>query len=288
MPARETFDGAMIILGGALLLAPGLHHRRGRLRAPDPADPGGVPGGRRPAARRRVAFGWAIPASPPGRRGARPADRARPAPGRAATTTRARRTRSTTRRRDRAGRPRWLSGRRSSSRRPTGETLRFEWDARRARGARPGRPRGRAGLAARRRARLGRGRGACGCSRRASATAACWRSPRCARPAPRATATSWSPARSATPGAFEQLDEALISTEYGPDGAAAPGRPRALSRRRAGSRSGSPATSTRAPQRRRRRRSSALERCARAPRRRAARRPRPARAPREAARRSRR
>ena len=38
----------MIIVGGALLLAPGFITDVDRLRAPDPADPGRVPGGRRP------------------------------------------------------------------------------------------------------------------------------------------------------------------------------------------------------------------------------------------------
>ena len=52
-------------------------------------------------------------------------------------------------------------------------------------------------------------------------------------------------ARSATGESFSQLDETLLSTEYGPDGAPAAGRPRALPRRRRASRSGSPATSTR-------------------------------------------
>ena len=65
VPARETFDGAMIMLGGALLLAPGfitdvvgfallIPPTRAMLRAVVTR-----------LARRRVAFGWAVPGPAP-------------------------------------------------------------------------------------------------------------------------------------------------------------------------------------------------------------------------------
>ena len=57
-----------------------------------------------------------------------------------------------------------------------------------------------------------------GCSRPGSATAGCWRSSALRPAGAAATATSWSPGRSATRESFSQLDETLISTEYGPDG----------------------------------------------------------------------
>ena len=48
MPAREVFDGAMVILGGAFLLTPGFITDVIGAPAPDPADPGAVPRHRRP------------------------------------------------------------------------------------------------------------------------------------------------------------------------------------------------------------------------------------------------
>ena len=80
VPANETFDGAMIIVGGALLLAPGfitdvigfallLPPTRAVFRSVVARF-----------ARRRIAFGWAIPSSRPG--GAGPRRAARTAPGR--------------------------------------------------------------------------------------------------------------------------------------------------------------------------------------------------------------
>src|SRR5918996_3780795 len=78
VPARETADGAMIIVGGALLLAPGfitdvvgfgllLPPTRALLRS-----------GIVRLARRRVAFGWTVGGRPYGRRGPRGAG---PPPG---------------------------------------------------------------------------------------------------------------------------------------------------------------------------------------------------------------
>ena len=65
VPARETFDGAMIMLGGAFLLAPGfitdvvgfallIPPTRAMFRAVIAR-----------LAKRRIAFGWAIPSGPP-------------------------------------------------------------------------------------------------------------------------------------------------------------------------------------------------------------------------------
>ena len=84
VPANETFDGAMIILGGALLLAPGfitdvigfallLPPTRAVFRSVVARF-----------ARRRIAFGWAIPSCrpPPGGAGPRPAGGPRPGPAR--------------------------------------------------------------------------------------------------------------------------------------------------------------------------------------------------------------
>ena len=245
MPARETFDGAMIILGGALLLAPGfitdivgflllIPPTRALLRGRES----------RRLARRRVAFELGSPAAGP------PAPAARARPGRAArapagpgydyegtaheVTDPAAELR--------AGRAAMTDAVALEFTRPTGEPLRFEWPTEALAALDPARRR-RARLAPRRRARLGRDRGGAACSRRGFddgrllAVAAL-------RPAgadgPRRRASS--PARSATPTAFEQLDETLLSTEYGADGLPAPGRAGALPRPRTRCRCGSPAT----------------------------------------------
>jgi UPF0716 protein FxsA len=71
VPARETFDGAMIVLGGSFLLAPGfitdvigfallIPPTRAVFRAVVAR-----------LAKRRVAFAWAIPTTPPRTGGAR-------------------------------------------------------------------------------------------------------------------------------------------------------------------------------------------------------------------------
>ena len=67
MPARELADGALILIGGTLMLAPGLRHRRRR----HPADPAVHPAGRQAAAhhrrgapaRRRTASGTRVRAT---------------------------------------------------------------------------------------------------------------------------------------------------------------------------------------------------------------------------------
>jgi UPF0716 protein FxsA len=71
VPARETFDGAMIILGGALLLAPGFITDVVGFGLLIPPTRALLRGGVARLARRRVAFAWTI-ASPPRRPGARP------------------------------------------------------------------------------------------------------------------------------------------------------------------------------------------------------------------------
>ena len=71
VPARETFDGAMIILGGALLLAPGFITDVVGFLLLIPPTRALLRGGVARLARRRVAFAWTI-ASPPRRPGARP------------------------------------------------------------------------------------------------------------------------------------------------------------------------------------------------------------------------
>ncbi len=72
VPARETFDGAMIILGGALLLAPGFItdvFGFALLIPPTRALLRGVVGR---LARRRVAVGWVFTGGGAGSRGPRP------------------------------------------------------------------------------------------------------------------------------------------------------------------------------------------------------------------------
>jgi UPF0716 protein FxsA len=70
IPARETFDGAMIVLGGALLLAPGFITDAVGLLLLIPPTRGLLRGAVARLARRRVAFAWTI-ASPPGGAGPR-------------------------------------------------------------------------------------------------------------------------------------------------------------------------------------------------------------------------
>jgi UPF0716 protein FxsA len=69
VPARETFDGAMIILGGALLLAPGFITDLVGFALLIPPTRAVFRSVVARLARRRVAFGWAIPASWPDRGG---------------------------------------------------------------------------------------------------------------------------------------------------------------------------------------------------------------------------
>jgi UPF0716 protein FxsA len=71
VPARETFDGAMIILGGALLLTPGFLTDIVGLFLLIPPTRALVRRGVARLARRRVSFAWTI-ASPPPRPSARP------------------------------------------------------------------------------------------------------------------------------------------------------------------------------------------------------------------------
>ena len=249
VPANETFDGAMIIVGGALLLAPGFITDVDRLRAPDPADPGASSGRWSPASPAAGSrFGWAIPSSRPGgagpRRAARRAGGGRARARPATTTTRAPRTRSTTRPPEiEPGEPRELTSIALEFEAPERRDAAHSSGTRRAGRARPG-PGGRRRLAPARRARLGRGRagpGALGAPRRRppagdrGAPPGGRRGPR--RGAGRGRARS-------TPGEFEQLDETLLSTEYDARRAATPGRARALRPAAPGSRSGSPPTST--------------------------------------------
>jgi UPF0716 protein FxsA len=74
VPARETADGAMIILGGALLLAPGFITDAAGLALLLPPTRALLRGGAARLARRRVAFTWTL--------GGRGHDPQRPAGGR--------------------------------------------------------------------------------------------------------------------------------------------------------------------------------------------------------------
>jgi UPF0716 protein FxsA len=78
VPARETADGAMIILGGALLLTPGFITDVVGLALLLPPTRALIRRGLGSAARRRVAFTWQVSGPPPrsGRPGAPP-----PGPG---------------------------------------------------------------------------------------------------------------------------------------------------------------------------------------------------------------
>jgi UPF0716 protein FxsA len=67
VPARETFDGAMIIVGGALLLAPGFITDIVGFALLIPPTRAVFRSVVARLAKRRVAFGWAIPASGPRR-----------------------------------------------------------------------------------------------------------------------------------------------------------------------------------------------------------------------------
>ena len=77
VPARETFDGAMIILGGAFLLAPGFITDAVGFLLLIPPTRALVRGAVAALARRRLAFAWTVASPPP--RGAR-RDRPRPDP----------------------------------------------------------------------------------------------------------------------------------------------------------------------------------------------------------------
>jgi UPF0716 protein FxsA len=82
VPAKETFDGAMIIVGGALLLAPGFITDVIGFALLIPPTRAVFRSGVARFARRRIAFGWAIPSSRPGGAGPRPAGGPRPRPAR--------------------------------------------------------------------------------------------------------------------------------------------------------------------------------------------------------------
>ena len=82
VPANETFDGAMIIVGGALLLAPGFITDVIGFALLLPPTRAVFQSVVARFARRRVAFGWAIPSSRPSGAGARPAAGPRPGPAR--------------------------------------------------------------------------------------------------------------------------------------------------------------------------------------------------------------
>ena len=220
----------MIIVGGAFLLAPGFITDVIGFALLIPPTRAVFRSVVARFARRRIAFGWAIPSSrpPAAPDRARPADRARGRP--AATTTRAPRTRSTTRplRSSRASAVADAS--RSSSRRPAAR-----------RSLRVGRGAGWQSSTRTRRPtpvwRLGGeldwdeidpGPGALGAARRRPPAGDRGAAPGRRRGARRGAGRG----RARSPGEFEQLDETLFSTEYGPDGAPAPGRARALRPRR--------------------------------------------------------
>jgi UPF0716 protein FxsA len=78
VPARETFDGAMIILGGAFLLAPGFITDAVGFLLLIPPTRALVRGGVAALARRRLAFAWTVASPPP--RGAPGPGRPRPDP----------------------------------------------------------------------------------------------------------------------------------------------------------------------------------------------------------------
>jgi UPF0716 protein FxsA len=86
VPARETADGAMIIFGGALLLAPGFITDAIGLSLLLPPTRALLRRGAGRLARRRIAFTWTLGGAPSGpgagRRGAAPPGYGRPAGGR--------------------------------------------------------------------------------------------------------------------------------------------------------------------------------------------------------------
>jgi UPF0716 protein FxsA len=83
VPARETFDGGMIMLGGALLLAPGFITDIVGFALLIPPTRAVFRAVVARLARRRIAFGWAIPGGAPGGAGPRPGPGPRrPAPDR--------------------------------------------------------------------------------------------------------------------------------------------------------------------------------------------------------------
>jgi UPF0716 protein FxsA len=77
VPAHETFDGAMIMLGGALLLAPGFITDAVGFLLLIPPTRALLRGLVTRMARRRVAFGWTVSGPPPRPGGPTP----RPGPG---------------------------------------------------------------------------------------------------------------------------------------------------------------------------------------------------------------
>ncbi len=81
VPARETFDGAMIILGGAFLLAPGFITDVVGFALLIPPTRAALRTVVARLARRRIAFAWAVPRTPPRAGGARPGP-TRSVPGR--------------------------------------------------------------------------------------------------------------------------------------------------------------------------------------------------------------
>ncbi len=66
IPAREVFDGAMVILGGALLLTPGFITDIFGLALLIPGTRALVRRGSAALARRRVSFGWTVMGTGPG------------------------------------------------------------------------------------------------------------------------------------------------------------------------------------------------------------------------------
>jgi UPF0716 protein FxsA len=73
VPAREVFDGAMIIVGGALLLAPGFITDVIGFMLLIPPTRALLRGAVARLAKRRVTFGWTVATPPPGAGGPRPA-----------------------------------------------------------------------------------------------------------------------------------------------------------------------------------------------------------------------
>ena len=72
VPARETFDGAMIMLGGAFLLAPGFITDIVGFALLIPPTRAVFRAVIARLAKRRIAFAWAIPSAPPRAGGPRP------------------------------------------------------------------------------------------------------------------------------------------------------------------------------------------------------------------------
>jgi UPF0716 protein FxsA len=75
VPARETFDGAMIILGGALLLTPGFITDVAGLCLLIPPTRALLRAGVSRLARRRISFAWTVASPPPRPTGPPPGSR---------------------------------------------------------------------------------------------------------------------------------------------------------------------------------------------------------------------